>query len=56
MTSLEKIKKKYLFRKEGEIYQSPEDAYSFGRLLVFMFADWTVAWKLIFFPMPQVQR
>ena len=40
----------------SEGYQSPEDAYSFGRLLVYMFADWSVAWKLNFSPMPQVER
>ena len=40
----------------SEGYQSPEDAYSFGRLLVYMFADWSVAWKLNFFPMRQVER
>ena len=51
-----------MFRKEYEYqspeyeYQSPEDAYSFGRLLVYMFANWDCAWKLIFFPMPQVER
>ena len=42
-------------KDEGE-YQSPEDAYSFGQLLVYMFANWNFAWKLNFFPMPQVER
>ena len=41
---------------KDEKYQSPEDAYAFGRLLVYMFADWNLAWKLNFFPMRQVQR
>jgi len=42
--------------RDKEKYQSPEDAYSFGRLLVYMFANWSFAWKLNFFPMPQVER
>ena len=43
-------------KEDKEKYQSPEDAYSFGRLLVYMFANWSFAWKLNFFPMPQVER
>ena len=49
--------KHFLFssKDEGE-YQSPEDAYAFGKLLVYMFANWSFAWKLNFFPMSQVER
>ena len=43
-------------KEDKEKYQSPEDAYSFGRLLVYMFANWSFAWKLNFFPMRQVER
>ena len=43
-------------KQEGVDYQSPEDAYAFGRLLVFMLANWSFAWKLNYFPMPQVER
>ena len=42
--------------RENKQYESPEDAYAFGRLLVYMFANWSLAWKLIFFPMKQVER
>jgi len=37
-------------------YNSPEDAFSFGRLMIYMFSNWSLAWKLTFFPMEQVQR
>ena len=43
-------------KNDKEEYQSPEDAYAFGQLLVYMFANWSFAWKLNFFPMPQVER
>ena len=46
-----------LFRNgnDGD-YNSPEDAFSFGRLMIYMFSNWSFAWKLTFFPMEQVQR
>ena len=37
-------------------YNSPEDAFSFGRLMIYMFSDWNFAWKLTFYPMEQAQR
>ena len=37
-------------------YNFPEDAFSFGRLMIFMFSNVSFAWKLAFFPMVQVKR
>ena len=36
--------------------ESYEDSFAFGRLIVYMFANWNLAAKLIFFPMQQFQR
>ena len=34
----------------------PEDSFSFGRMLIFMFSNWSLAWKLSFSPGAQIER
>ena len=46
----------YLREGKDADYNSPEDAFSFGRLMIYMFSSWSLAWKLTFFPMQQVKR
>merc|ERR1712176_714928 len=38
------------------VVMGSQDAFSFGRLMIYMFSDWNFAWKLTFYPMEQVQR
>ena len=40
---------------DGE-YNSPEDSFSFGRMMIFMFSNWSLAWKLSFSPGAQIER
>lgn len=46
-----------IFRQdENGDYYSPEDAFAFGRLMVFMFSNWNSAWQLIYSTKDQVKR
>ena len=39
-----------------EEYNSPEDSFSFGRMMIFIFSNWSLAWKLSFSPRAQIER
>ena len=41
---------------EESATSAAEDAFSFGRLMIFMFSNWYLAWILRLFPMCQVKR
>ena len=47
---------RYTSSKHTKEYNSPEDAFSFGRLMIYMFSNWSFAWKLTFSPMQQFKR
>ena len=47
---------KKILRENDETGIVPEDAFSFGRLMIFMFSNWYLAWILRLFPMCQVKR
>ena len=52
-----KTQTKVNFRSENDSeYIYPEDAFSFGRLIVFMVSNWNIASKLVFFPVNQFKR